>query len=87
MRRVTFDSEAFDQFTDWATQDKRVYDRIINLINDTMRSPFKGIGKPEPLKHNLRGCWSRRITSKHRLIYKVNDAEIIILSCNSHYDD
>ena len=86
MRNITFDREAFAQFADWATRDKKIHDRIIVLINDIARDPFKGIGKPEPLKHNFKGWWSRRITVEHRLIYKVTDTEIMILSCYSHYE-
>jgi toxin YoeB len=85
MRNITFDREAFAQFTDWATRDKKIYDRIIVLINEIARDPFKGLGKPEPLKYDFKGWWSRRITVEHRLIYKVTDTEIIILSCCSHY--
>ena len=86
MRNITFDREAFTQFTDWAKRDKKIHDRIIVLINEIVRDPFKGIGKPEPLKYDLKGWWSRRITDEHRLIYKVTDTEIVILSCDSHYE-
>jgi toxin YoeB len=86
MRNITFDRKAFEQFTNWAVEDKKTHDRIITLINDASRNPFKGIGKPEPLKHDLKGWWSRRITNEHRLIYKVTEQEIIILSCYGHYD-
>lgn len=87
MRNITFDRDAFPQFTDWATRDKKIYDRIIVLINEIVRDPFKGIGKPEPLKYDLKGWWSRQITDEHRLIYKVTDTEIMILSCYSHYEN
>jgi toxin YoeB len=70
-----------------ATRDKKIHDRIIVLINEIIRDPFKGIGKPEPLKYDLKGWWSRRITDEHRLIYKVTDTEIVILSCYSHYEN
>jgi toxin YoeB len=86
MRNITFDGKAFQQFTEWANRDKKIHDRIIALINDIARNPFKGIGKPEPLKYDLKGWWSRRITDEHRLIYKVTDDEVIILSCYSHYE-
>jgi toxin YoeB len=86
MRNITFDGKAFRQFTEWADRDKKIHDRIIALINDIVRNPFKGIGKPEPLKYDLKGWWSRRITDEHRLIYKVTDDEVIILSCYSHYE-
>ena len=79
--------EAFAKFTDWATRYKKIHDRIIVLINEIVRDLFKGIGKPEPLKHEFKGWWSRRITNEHRLIYKVIDTEIMILSCYSHYEN
>jgi toxin YoeB len=87
MRNITFAPEAFAQFNDWATQDKKIHRKIIALINDILRQPFTGLGKPEPLKHELSGYWSRRITDEHRLVYQVTEAEIIILSCRFHYDD
>lgn len=87
MKNITFAPEAFDQFNDWAAQDKKIHRRIITLINDILRQPFTGLGKPEPLKHELSGYWSRRITDEHRLVYGVTETEIIILSCRFHYDD
>jgi toxin YoeB len=86
MRQVVFESGAFNDFTDWATRDKKVYAKIVTLIRDTLRSPFSGLGKPEPLRDNLRGFWSRRITDEHRLVYKVTDEAIIIVACRYHYD-
>jgi toxin YoeB len=86
MRNITFDRKAFQQFNEWANHDQKIHDRIIALINDISRNPFQGIGKPEPLKYDLKGWWSRRITGEHRLVYKVTDDEIVILSCYSHYD-
>ncbi len=70
----------------WATQDRKVHARITEFIRDVDRQPFSGLGKPEPLKHELRGLWSRRITDEHRLVYKVTDAEIVVVSCRFHYD-
>ena len=87
MRNVTFAPEAFEQFNDWAAQDKKTHRKIINLINDILRQPFVGLGKPEPLKYELNGYWSRRITDEHRLVYRVTEIEITILSCRFHYDD
>ncbi|ELR96881.1 Txe/YoeB family addiction module toxin [Gloeocapsa sp. PCC 73106] len=86
MRSIVFDPKAFQQFNTWAIEDKKVYQKIVKLINDILRQPFSGIGKPEPLKSNLSGYWSRRITDEHRLVYRVNDSEIIIISCKFHYD-
>lgn len=85
MKNITFLPEAFDEFSAWAIQDKKVYRRIIKLINDILRQPFTGIGKPEPLKHELKGYWSRRITDEHRLVYQVTETSIVIVSCRFHY--
>ncbi|WP_449419806.1 Txe/YoeB family addiction module toxin [Phormidium nigroviride] len=87
MKNITFTLEAFDQFNDWVAEDKKVHRKIIILINDILRQPFAGLGKPEPLKYELSGYWSRQITDEHRLVYEVTDTEIIILSCRFHYDD
>ncbi len=86
MKNITFTPEAFEDFNSWATQDKKIHRKIITLINDTLRQPFTGLGKPEPLKYELKGYWSRRITDEHRLVYKVTETEIVILSCRFHYD-
>jgi toxin YoeB len=86
MRNIVFDHKAFEQFNNWAKDDKKIYQKIVNLINDILRQPFSGIGKPEPLKNNLQGYWSRRITEEHRLVYEVTDTAIIIISCKFHYD-
>jgi toxin YoeB len=87
MRNIAFERNAFDQFNGWAKEDKKTYGRIIKLIDDILREPFSGIGKPEPLKHDLEGCWSRRITDEHRLVYRVTDSEVVILSCKYHYSE
>jgi toxin YoeB len=57
MRNIAFEKKAFEQFTDWATRDRKIYAKIVGLIDDILRNPFTGIGKPEPLKHDLKGCW------------------------------
>lgn len=85
MKNVAFLPQAFVDFTQWATEDRKIYTRIIDLIKDIQRQPFTGLGKPEPLKHELRGLWSRRITLEHRLVYKVTEDEIVIVSCRFHY--
>lgn len=85
MRRVAFLPEAFTDFAAWATIDRKVYAKIVEIIRDIQRDPFGGIGKPEPLKHDLAGLWSRRITAEHRLVYRVTDQEIVIVSCRYHY--
>ena len=70
---------------DWQTKNPKLAVRISRLISETRREPFTGLGKPEPLKHQLKGCWSRRINEEHRLVYAVTDAAITIASCNDHY--
>ncbi|MBF2046586.1 MAG: Txe/YoeB family addiction module toxin [Leptolyngbya sp. IPPAS B-1204] len=84
-RRISFETSAFEDFNAWATLDKKVYQKIITLIKEIDRSPFSGLGKPEALKHEYSGYWSRRITDEHRLIYKVTDTDIIIVACKYHY--
>lgn len=85
MRRIAFVPAAFEDFTEWSKIDKKTYTRIIELIKIIQRDPFSGIGKPEPLRHELQGLWSRRIDEKNRLVYKTTDEEVIILSCKFHY--
>jgi toxin YoeB len=85
MRNIAFEKKAFQEFTEWASSDKKIHAKIIELINDILRNPFLGIGKPEPLKHEFQGYWSRRITHEHRLVYMVTDTEILIISCKLHY--
>ncbi len=85
MREVTFQKEAFDEFTAWASQDVKAFERLTRLIRESARDPFTGIGKPEPLRYNLKGCWSRRLTDEHRLVYRVNDTSLTIVSCRFHY--
>lgn len=85
-RKIVFESSAFADFNDWAKLDRKLHKKIIELIKDIDRNPFKGLGKPEALKHDLTGYWSRRINSEHRLVYKITNEEIIILSCKYHYE-
>ncbi|WP_017295391.1 Txe/YoeB family addiction module toxin [Geminocystis herdmanii] len=85
MRKVAFLTRSFDEFNQWAINDKKIYTKIVNLIKDIEREPFSGLGKPEALKHELSGLWSRRITEEHRLVYRVSPEEIIIISCKFHY--
>ncbi len=84
-RRISFEASAFEDFNQWAALDKKTYQKIIALIKDINRSPFSGLGKPEALKHEYSGYWSRRINEEHRLVYKVTDADIIIVACKYHY--
>ena len=85
MRTVAFHGEAFGQFTDWAKADAKLYARLVRLIVETARDPFSGLGKPEPLRHQLKGYWSRRIDQENRLVYRVTDEAITIISCRDHY--
>ncbi|MDO8455141.1 MAG: Txe/YoeB family addiction module toxin [Sulfurimonas sp.] len=86
MKQVVFEGNAFSDFNEWAVADKKVYQKIITLIKDIQRNSFVGIGKPEALKHEFSGYWSRRITDEHRLVYKVTDTSIIVASCKYHYE-
>ncbi|MBI4552769.1 MAG: Txe/YoeB family addiction module toxin [Candidatus Latescibacteria bacterium] len=86
VRKIVFEKGAFQDFVEWATVDKKLYQRIAGLIMDILHQPFSGIGKPEPLKHELKGFWSRRINDEHRLVYKVTDEDVIIISCKYHYE-
>jgi toxin YoeB len=86
MRIIAFHQAAFEQYSDWALRDKKTFERLNRLIVETARTPFAGIGKPEPLKRELKGYWSRRISDEHRLVYKVTDEQLIIASCKYHYE-
>ena len=70
----------------WQDHDRKILARVNEVIRDTLRSPFTGIGKPEPLKSNFKGWWSRRITQEHRLVYRVENDVLIIMQCRFHYD-
>lgn len=84
-RLLVWTDEAWQDYLYWQTQDKKTLKRINLLINDTKRSPFAGIGKPEPLRENLSGFWSRRIDDTNRLVYAVADQALTIISCRYHY--
>jgi len=83
--KLIFSDHAWDDYLFWQKTDKQILRRINNLIKDTMRSPFEGIGKPEPLKHALSGYWSRRITDEHRFVYKASENAIEIAQLRYHY--
>jgi toxin YoeB len=85
VKNLEFDPAAFEDLAWWIQQDRNKALRIVNLIKDVQRQPFQGIGKPEPLKHELKGCWSRRIDQEHRLVYQVTETRIRILACRYHY--
>ncbi|MGK7932606.1 MAG: Txe/YoeB family addiction module toxin [Microcystaceae cyanobacterium] len=85
MRKLARASKAWKDYLYWQSQDKKTLKRINRLIQDTLSHPFEGIGKPEPLRENLSGFWSRRIDETHRLIYVVDDDYLTIISCRYHY--
>lgn len=83
---VAFTDAGWEDYLWFQHYHPQLLKRINELIKDAKRTPFKGIGKPEPLKRDLRGCWSRRITDEHRLVYKIEHEEILIISCRYHYE-
>ncbi len=85
MRNIVFSDASWSDYLYWQETDKRNLKRINLLIKEIKRGSFEGIGKPEPLKHQLQGCWSRRIDKEHRLVYEVTKDDIRIISCRFHY--
>jgi toxin YoeB len=81
----SFSDNAWEEYTNWQIQDKKTLKRINALIKDISRNPYSGIGKPELLKGNWSGFWSRRIDAANRIIYKIEDEQLIIVQCGSHY--
>ena len=84
--RITFSSHAWEDYTTWLKEDRKMLVKINQLIKDIQRTPYDGIGKPEALKYDLAGYWSRRIDREHRLVYKVDNDIVIIISCKYYYD-
>ena len=87
MTKITFSKNAWEDYEYWQTEDKKTLKKINALIKDIQRTPYEGIGKPEPLKFDLAGFWSRRIDLEHRLVYQVENKEILIYACRFHYDN
>jgi toxin YoeB len=85
--RVIFSKNAWEDYTSWQTEDKKILKKINNLIKEIQRSPYEGIGKPESLKFDLAGLWSRRIDLDHRIVYKIEDNDLLIYACRYHYDN
>lgn len=83
--KITFSLNAWEDYLSWQQQDKKILKKINQLIKDIQKTPFEGIGKPESLRYDLSGFWSRRIDREHRLVYQVRDKEILIYSCKYHY--
>ena len=89
---ISFTSNGWEDLEYWIDNDPDTVTRIKDLIKSIRQDPFRGLGKPEPLRYDLKGCWSRRITSEHRIVYKVSgtkgvDQKCVILQCRFHYDD
>jgi len=82
---VVFADRAWEDFTYWVEHDRKVARRVVRLIKEIERDPFEGIGKPEPLKHDLSGFWSRRITDEHRLVYAVEKGQVLMAQARYHY--
>lgn len=82
---ISFTQIAFEDYQNWSKNDKLIFKKINILIKEILRTPFTGTGKPEPLKHELSGYWSRRINDEHRLVYKVEEDEVLVISCMYHY--
>jgi toxin YoeB len=85
VKNLEFDPAGFEDFTWWVENNRKKALRIVKLIKDIQRNPFEGMGQPEKLKHELSGCWSRRIDQEHRLVYEVLETKIRILTCRYHY--
>ena len=85
MKEIKISPLANNQLEQWESTNKKIYKRIEQLIENIQENPHKGIGKPEPLKYELSGYWSRRITEEHRLVYKVTVDAILVVSCKYHY--
>lgn len=83
--KLIWSEDAWEDYLFWQAQDKKILKRVNELIKAIQREPFKGIGDPEPLRHDWQGYWSRRINREHRLVYKVRDDELWIVQCRYHY--
>jgi toxin YoeB len=84
--KITFSQNSWEDYTSWQSEDKKILKKINTLIKDIQRNPYEGLGKPEPLKYDLSGLWSRRIDRDHRIVYQVINNELFIYSCRYHYD-
>jgi toxin YoeB len=84
--KIVFSKNSWEDYLSWQAEDKKILKKINELIKDIQRTPYEGIGKPEPLKYDLTGLWSRRIDREHRLVYQVSGEDLLIYSCRYHYD-
>ncbi len=85
--RIIFSTYAWQDYRSWQSENKKILRKINELIRDIQRKPYEGLGKPEPLKYDLAGLWSRRIDREHRLVYQISGADLLIFSCRFHYDN
>jgi toxin YoeB len=83
--KLIWNTDAWEDYIYWSETDKKILKKINEILKDIDRTPYTGIAKPEKLMYGLKGCWSRRITQEHRLVYYTNDESIIIISCRFHY--
>jgi toxin YoeB len=83
--KIVFAEQAWEDYLYWQAQDAKILDRLNSLIKGCLRTPFAGTGKPEPLRGDLRGWWSRRITLEHRLVYRVEGESLLVAQCRYHY--
>ena len=83
--KFLWEERAWGDYLYWQMQDRKTLKRINDLLKDVQRNPYEGIGKPEPLRENLSGCWSRRIDETNRLVYRIQDGSLYILACRGHY--
>ena len=86
MINITFTNKAWEEYCYWQSQDKKTLKRINTILADIQRDNFVGVGKPEPLKNNFAGYWSRRIDNTNRLIYRINNGQIEVIQCKGHYE-
>jgi len=84
--KLSFFERAWDDYLYWQQTDRKTLDKINQLLKQTTRTPFEGEGKPEPMKHQLTNCWSRRINREHRLVYRVEDDVVYVIQCRFHYE-
>lgn len=84
--KIVFSKNSWEDYLSWQAEDRKMLKKINELIKDIQRTPYDGIGKPEPLKYDLTGLWSRRIDREHRLVYQISDESLLIYSCRYHYD-
>jgi toxin YoeB len=84
--KITFSQNAWEDYISWQSEDKKILKKINDLIKEIQRNPYQGTGKPEPLKYDLSGMWSRRIDRDHRLVYQVVKDVLLIYSCRYHYE-